>query len=125
MGLAVSDELRITVRPLAVIDRRSWKDLLVKISEQLDSFHAHGLVIGLPLNLDGTEGPAAQEARSIAEKFRKSLDIPVYLEDERLSTAEALARLRSNGSGDSEVVKTVDSEAAAIILRDFISHEQL
>ena len=125
MGLAVSDELRITVRPLPVINRRSWKDLLIKISEQLDSFHAHGLVIGLPFNLDGTEGPAAQEARSIAEKFRKSLDIPVYLEDERLSTAEALARLRSNGSGDSEVVKAVDSEAAAIILRDFISHEQL
>jgi|SRR5437870_4717263 len=124
VGVAVCDELRITVRPLAVINRRSWKDLLRQVSGQIDSVKAQGLVIGLPLNFDGTEGPAAQEAREVADKFRKSLDIPVYLEDERLTTAEASERLRLDGYEASEIQRNVDSQAAAIILQDFIAREQ-
>ena len=124
VGVAVCDELRITVRPLAVINRRSWKDLLRQVSGQIDSVKAQGLVIGLPLNFDGTEGPAAREAREVADKFRKSLDIPVYLEDERLTTAEASERLRLDGYEASEIQRNVDSQAAAIILQDFIAREQ-
>jgi len=77
-------------------------------------------VIRLPLNLDGSEGNAAVEARLIAEKFRKSLAVPVYLQDERLTTEEAKLRLRT---GSQDVDRQVDSEAAAIILQDFISQE--
>jgi len=124
VGVAVCDELRITVRPLAVINRRSWKDLLRQVSGQIDSVKAQGLVIGLPLNFDGTEGRAAREAREVADKFRKSLDIPVYLEDERLTTAEASERLRLDGYEASEIQRNVDSQAAAIILQDFIAREQ-
>ena len=73
VGLAVCDELRLTVRPLPAIQRRSWKDLLNRVTEQIGSFEARGLVIGLPLNFDGSEGAAAQQARETAETVRDTV----------------------------------------------------
>ena len=122
VGLAVCDELRLTVRPLPAIQRRSWKDLLNRVGEQIRSFDARGLVIGLPLNLDGSEGAAAEQARETAENFRLSLDVPVYLEDERLTTEEA--RLRLKAAKIREVERELDSAAAAVILQDFLSRAQ-
>lgn len=124
VGVAVCDELRLTVRPLEAIERRSWKDLLRRVAEQVENFGAGGLVIGLPLNIDGSEGDAAKGAREIADKFRLSIKLPVYLQDERLTTEEARAQLRASGK-TLEIDQRVDSEAAAIILRDFISRARL
>ena len=80
----------------------------------------HGLVIGLPLSLDGSDGEAAQEARRLAENFRRSLNVPVYLQDERLTTFAAGEQLKSEGVPPGEIENRVDSESAALILRDFI-----
>jgi putative Holliday junction resolvase len=122
VGVAVCDELRMTVRPLAATQRGSWKHLLQDVRQQIERVEAKGLVIGLPLNLDGTEGAAATQAREIADKFRRSLEVPVYLQDERLTTEEAKSRLKSlRNPGDIE--QRVDSEAAAVILQDFLSQE--
>ena len=118
--MAVCDELRITVSPLPAIERRSWKDLLHRVAAIIESYDARGLVIGLPLSLNGTEGSAAEEARRLAENFRRSLNVPIYLQDERLTTFAAASRLRSSGRREFEIVNEVDSEAAAVILRDFI-----
>jgi len=120
VGVAVSDELRITVKPLPAIERRSWKDFLRRIVALVETYEAGGLVIGLPLRLEGGEGEAAQEARSVAGKFQRSLDIPVYLQDERLTTFEAASDLRSAARSEHEIETAVDSESAALILRDFI-----
>lgn len=120
VGVAVSDELRITVSPLPAIERRSWKDLLRRVARIVEGYEARGLVIGLPLSLDGGEGSAAQEVRTVAEKFRLSLVIPVYLQDERLTTVAAASDLRSALRSEDEVAAEVDSAAAALILRDFI-----
>lgn len=119
VGVAVCDELRLTVRPLEAIERRSWKDLLLQVSEQLDSLQAVGLVIGLPLNLDTSEGDAARAAREVADKFRRSIKLPVFLQDERLTTEEAKSRLREI-ENPREIDRKIDSESAAIILEDFI-----
>lgn len=120
VGVAVSDELRITVRPLPFIRRTNWKQLLGAVADLLRSFDAQALVIGLPLNLDGTEGFAATEARRLARNFELSLKIPIYLQDERLTSREAEEILRQAGHAETEIPGYVDSEAAAIILRDFI-----
>ena len=126
VGVAVSDELRITVKPLERIERRSWKDLLRRVVSLIESYGARGLVIGLPLQLEGGEGTAAREVRAIAEKFRKSLAIPVYLQDERLTTFAAQSRLKSEARPEIDIEESVDSEAAAVILRDFIvNHDDL
>ena len=124
IGVAVSDELRITTRPLPVILRRSWKDLLRQVAGLIDSFGAKALVIGLPLRLDGVEGAAAESVRALAEKFQRSLRVPIYLQDERLTTFAAHSDLKAAGLNESESKQEVDSEAAAIILRDFIERMQ-
>ena len=120
VGVAVSDESLIAVRPLPLLRRTSWKELVRAVRELVLSFDAKGLVIGLPLNLDGTEGSAAGDARRRARNFHQSLNLPVYLQDERLTTREAEQSLRAAGATAPEVRQRADSEAAVIILRDFI-----
>lgn len=121
VGVAVSDEQWIAVRPLQALSRTSWKELLKAVSEIVRSFDAQSLVLGLPLQLDGVEGIAAREARRLAHNFELSLRIPVFLQDERLSSHEAERELRSEGHSHQSLRESVDSRAAAIILRDFIS----
>lgn len=120
IGVAVSDELWITVRPLSALRRTNWKELLRAVAELLQGFDARGIVIGLPLNLDGSEGEAAIQARQLARNFELSLKVPVYFQDERLTSHEAEESLRATGYAESEIRGHVDSQAAAIILRDFI-----
>jgi putative Holliday junction resolvase len=124
VGVAVSDELQITVRPLAPLRRTNWKQLLRDVAGAIESFDARALVIGLPLRLDETAGEAAIEARRLARNFRMSLRVPVFLQDEKLTTAEALEELRAAGFNASRSSELVDSESAAIILRDFIAAQR-
>jgi putative Holliday junction resolvase len=124
VGVAVSDELCITVRSLAPIQRTSWKQLLRAVNDQIIAFDAQALVIGLPLRLDGVEGDAAAEARRIAQNFARSLSVPVYLQDERLTSRAAEENLRAAGIAASKLRARIDSESAAVILRDFIADSQ-
>ena len=121
IGVAVSDELRLTVRPLPHITRTNWKQLVRMLSELLGNFDAQGIVIGLPIKMDGTEGPAALEARRIARNLELTLRVPVFLQDERLTSFEAKQNLSPSGVAATQVTGRLDSEAAALILRDFIS----
>ena len=124
VGIAVSDELRITVTAIELLERRSWKDLLKRVAAIIESYDARALIIGLPMNLDGTKGQAADEAARIAENFRKSLNVPVFLQDERLTSLAAESEMRTRGLDQEEIRRRVDSEAAAIILRDFIGQAE-
>lgn len=121
VGVAVSDELRITVRPLSTLRRTNWKEILRAVAELLRGFDARGLVIGLPLNLDGSEGEAAARVRQLARNFARSLEVPIYLQDERLTSRAAEESLRAAGYAESQVRQRVDSQAAVIILQDFIA----
>ena len=121
VGVALSDELKITIKRLAPLKRTNWKHLLHNVKALIDRFDARTLVIGLPLNLDGTSGPAAQSILKIAENFARSLQVPVYLQDERLTSEEARLSLLQNGYTREEVDVRIDSEAAAIILSDFLN----
>ncbi len=120
VGVAVCDELRFTTRPLPYITRTSWKKLLLEVKNILAELDAKALVIGLPLRSDGGESEMSEEARSMARRFSLSLDIPVYLQDERVTSYEAKSRLWERGVGVRESRLQVDSEAAAIILSDFL-----
>ena len=124
VGVAVTDELQITVTPLARIERRSWKDLLRRIAAITESYDACALIIGLPLNMDGTKGQAAENALRIAENFRRSLKVPVFMQDERLTSVAAESEMRARGVAPEQIERTIDSESAAIILRDFLATGQ-
>jgi putative holliday junction resolvase len=120
IGVAVCDELRITIRRLPIIQRSSWKKLLAKIKDILDEYDAAALIVGLPYNSDGSESEMSAEARRMAGNFAASLDVPVFLQDERVTTYEARGRLWAAGVTAGEMAKRLDSEAAAIILEDFL-----
>lgn len=118
-GIAVSDESHIVIRPLNTITMSSWKSFLSEIRAIVEEFDAGALIIGLPLNSDGTESEMSEYARHMAKKFSLSLPIPVFLQDERVSTWEARRRVwidtRRKAAAD-----RVDTVAAVIILEDFI-----
>lgn len=122
VGVALTDELRLTVRPLPALPRTNWKKLLRDVSELCGQFDVKRVVVGLPLRLDGGEGDAAAAARRVARNLELSLKIPVALQDERLTSKEAEASLRAEGYAGGEVKARVDSAAAAIILRDYLEH---
>ena len=119
-GVAVCDELRVTTRPLAVIHRTSWKKLLSNIRQIVSEYDAKALVIGLPLASDGKESEMSVEARRMARNFSLSLDVPVFLQDERVTSYEAKSRLWQQGKTISQARDLVDSESASIILADFL-----
>jgi putative Holliday junction resolvase len=121
VGIAVCDELQITVRPVCVIQRRSWKELLRKISAFIVEFDAVALVLGLPYNFDGSESEMSMEARRLHRNFSLSLKIPVYFQDERLTSMAADKYLREQRLGEKQIRKQIDSNAAAFILNDFLA----
>ena len=121
VGVAVSDELQFAARPVAVLERKSWKKFLIQIIAYLDEFDAVGLVLGLPLETDGTESPMSGEARRLARNFSLSVGVPVFLVDERMTSYEAKGYLKKLGLSVEEIWNQVDAQAAAIILNDFIS----
>lgn len=120
IGIAVSDELRVTTRALEIITVTSWKKLLQRVKELIAEFDAKALVIGLPLTSEGSESEMSLKAREMARKFKLSLDIPVFLQDERVTSYEAKGRMWEAGKAPVETHGQVDAEAAAIILSDFL-----
>ena len=120
VGLAVSDELRLTTRALPALPRTPWKRLLSSLAELCEQFDVRSIVLGLPLRLDGTEGDAAQEVRRVGRNLQLSLKLPLYFQDERLTSREAESYLRGRGLKQREISDRIDSEAASIILRDFL-----
>lgn len=124
VGVAVCDELQIAVRPVGVVQRRSWKELLRKISAFIDEFDAVALVLGLPYNFDGSESEMSMEARRLHRNFTLSLKIPVYLQDERLTSKSADKYLREQRLSEKQIRQQIDSNAAAFILNDFLALKQ-
>ena len=124
VGVAVSDSLSISITRLDALPRSSWKQTLRDVDELIRRFDAQTMVIGLPLRLNGSTGDSAREARRVAQKFARSLPIPVYLQDERLSSREAEQNLHAEGHKRQEISALVDSESAVVILRDFLGDDQ-
>lgn len=119
-GLAVSDPQRVVVTRLPILKRTSWKKTLSDIRRTVGEYDAVAVIVGLPLSFEADEPAMAAEARKIAEKLALSLPMPVLLQDERATTYEARGRLWAIGVPDEEFRDLLDSEAAAVILGDFI-----
>lgn len=121
IGVAISDELLISVRRLEQLKRSNWKKLVKDALALVQRFDAKTVVIGLPLRLDQQSDSAAVEIERLASNLSQSLSIPVYLQDEKLTSLEARERLIAEGLDPSSMQRELDSEAATIILEDFIS----
>jgi len=125
VGAAISDERLITTKRLAPLKRSSWKKLLQDVRDLVEGFDAKTIVVGLPLNMDGTEGDAARKVRQLAFNLARSVPQPVYLQDERLTSYEAMENLKAEGVKPHDIPAVIDGAAAALILRDFlVSNEE-
>jgi putative holliday junction resolvase len=124
VGAAISDERLITTKRLPPLKRSNWKKLLQDVRHLLERFDAQTIVVGLPLRLDGSEGDAAKNVRRLALNLARSVEQPVYLQDERLTSRAAMENLKAEGVKPEEIAALIDGEAAAMILRDFLVTDQ-
>jgi putative holliday junction resolvase len=120
IGLAVADEVLRAARAVTTVVRRGDAKDLAVIAELARDYEVTRAVLGLPLNMDGTEGASARLARSFAPKLEAALGVPVELFDERLSSFEAETRLRDRGISSKDARSMVDAEAAAVILQGWL-----
>ncbi len=119
-GLAVGDDGSRIVTPLEVIVTAAPHERLVAIGRAIDAQGPDALVVGLPLNMDGSAGPAAEAARGFARTLEQRFDLPVHLADERLSSAVADEQMSRRGLTRGDKKARRDALAAAAILRDFL-----
>jgi putative Holliday junction resolvase len=120
IGLALADDVLRTARPLETVRHRSEGADLARIVAVAREWDVGRAVVGLPVNMDGSEGPAARHARTFAARLAEALGVPVDLFDERLSTFEAEQRLRERGVRSRDLRERVDAEAAAVILQGWL-----
>jgi putative holliday junction resolvase len=128
IGLAISDELRLTARPAGILDRQNRRGVFRSLREIAREHGARQIVVGYPLNLDGTAGEMAEEAARFAARVRKELGIDVDLVDERLTSwaahQEMAETARATKRDDRRTAPETDDLAAAILLRDYLGRER-
>ncbi len=120
IGVAVSDRLGLSCRGVTCLHRndQGWPRQVLKL---LQEYGSKGIVIGLPKNMDGSEGAQADDCRQAAKELAKHTDLPMIFQDERLSTWTARERLFAQGLNEKKVKAKLDQTAAAVILEDFIA----
>jgi putative Holliday junction resolvase len=118
IGIAICDVRRSLVTPVAVIRRTKFTRDAESLLRLARERAAVGFVLGLPLNMDGSEGPRAQSTRAFARHFARLADMPIVLFDERLSTVEAADVLTRSGVPARKQGELIDAAAAAVILED-------
>lgn len=126
IGLAISDLLALTAQPLIVINRKSIKEDIEVINDIVINKNVAKIVIGLPLNMDGSEGEGAKNTRIFAEKLRNKINIPIEFLDERLTTAQAEKMLIDEADLSRNKRKKVkDKLAACIILQSYLDKSNI
>lgn len=120
IGLAVSDESATLCGEAFTIEEWDMEKAALRIAGEAISRRAGTLVLGLPKNMDGTEGPRAEKSRGFAQLLERESGLPVILWDERRSSVEAHNILRANGKREKKHKKTVDAVAASLILEGYL-----
>ena len=122
-GIAISDELRITVRPLTTLrtDRGETRSLVDRIVALALEYEVETILVGLPLRLDGTRGDAATLVDRFVVRLKDQLTIPVVMRDERLTSRAADELLRDHGASVRRRRAHSDQVAAALLLEDYLA----
>lgn len=124
-GMAVSDRSGFLASSLCVIEEKNDEKLLQKIADRLKSAGAEVIVMGLPKNMDGSEGESAQRARKFGEELAALTGLAVEFQDERGTTITAHAYLSTSEVFGKKRKKKVDAVAASIILQDYLDRKRL
>jgi putative Holliday junction resolvase len=120
IGVAVSDGMRYSATPIETIKRTKFTADAARLLELIDENAAVALVIGLPLNMDGSEGPRVQSTRAFARNLAQKTTLPLIFWDERLSTAAVTRMLIDADTRRDKRAEVVDKLAASYILQGFL-----
>jgi putative Holliday junction resolvase len=125
IGVAVSDGLRYTATPLETISRTKFTADAARLLELITENAAVAFVLGLPLNMDGSEGPRAQSTRAFARNLTQKTPLPIIFWDERLSTSAVTRMLIEADTRRDKRAEVVDKLAASYILQGFLDRLRL
>ena len=125
IGVSICDEKQLIATPFRTIKRSTAKELINELRTIIEENDIKGIIIGNPLNMDGTSGSSAQSVKDTSENIEKSINLPVCLWDERLSTVGAFNLSSQLDINVSKREKKIDENAATFILQgaiDFLSN---
>ena len=125
IGVSICDEKQLIATPLKTITRNTLNELIVELKVIIDENNIKGIIIGNPLNMDGSSGRSAQSVKDTSQKIEENINIPICLWDERLSTVGAFNISSQLDINVSKREKKIDQNAAAFILQgaiDFLNN---
>ena len=125
IGVSICDDKQLIATPLKTINRNSLEDLVNELKLIINEYDIKGIIVGNPLNMDGSSGRSAQSVKDTTENIEKNLNIPICLWDERLSTVGAFNLSSQLDINVSKREKKIDENAAAFILQgalDFLNN---
>ena len=122
IGIALSDENKIVATPYTTIIKENYRDLVDQIKKIVKEYDIEGIVIGNPINMDGTEGPSSQSAKDLAKNLSKDITENITLWDERLSSQGAFNLSNDLAINSSKKVKKLDENSAQFILQGILDY---
>ena len=120
IGIAISDENKIVATPYATIIKENYADLVSKIKIIVEEYQIEGIVMGNPINMDGSEGPSSQSAKDLAKNLSKDITKNITLWDERLSSQGAFNLSSELAINSSKKVRKLDENSAQFILQGLL-----
>ncbi|TDO92229.1 putative Holliday junction resolvase [Halanaerobium saccharolyticum] len=121
VGVAVSDALGWTAQPLATLAMHGHQELLTEIKEYIDKYDVEEIVVGMPYNMDGTRGKRAEITQAFINFLRNNLELPIQIQDERLTTSQAKNILLEADVSRKGRKKVIDKMAASLILQSYLN----
>ena len=122
IGIALSDENKIVATPYTTIIKENYRDLVDQIKKIVKEYDIDGIVIGNPINMDGTEGPSSQSAKDLAKNLSKDVTENITLWDGRLSSQGAFNLSNNLAINSSKKVKKLDENSAQFILQGILDY---
>lgn len=123
-GVAISDRTLTLCGFSTVVTAYRPEAVIEQLQKLIAEHEVTELVLGHPLNMDGSRGPRAEKAEGFAEQLRQATDLPVTLWDERRTTVEAHNIMQANGKRAKERKKTVDAVAASLMLEGYLTYKK-
>ena len=122
IGFAICDENKKVATPLKVLQKSKFEVLIEQINQMIKENDIKGIIIGNPINMDGTSGKSSQSANDFAKNLSKNITIPITMWDERLSSEGSFKITKELGTNTSNRVNKLDENAAAFILQGAIDY---
>lgn len=122
IGVAISDPSGVVAQSLKFVEKTRGPGWATEVESLVAEYQVAEVIVGLPLNMDGSEGPAAAEVMRLVQVLRTRLKVPVKVWDERLTTVAAQRMFRETGVKMHRAKKRMDGVAAALILQGYLDH---